>query len=258
MTADERIAQLERDLADERAERRRLAAMVEQMVMAQIAREREEQSAKATRRARNVRHRSVDVSDAVSSASPETSHETSHSPSPSSSPFPSSFPPSPTPSSPYPLSFPPSSPPPPSASPSAEALVLTPAAPGKKPRKEPKEPDTRHQPLVKALVGSGFPFDGGKDAAHVTALLALADQRPETAGEAAPAEVLRRASIGWTQFPAYHSARTLSALRSKWGDLGERAATGRGPAPPSDFSAPAREYTPPAWLDETYGKETEQ
>lgn len=96
-----------------------------------------------------------------------------------------------------------------------------PAKPAKKPREKKPPPDKptdpRHAPLVAALTAEGWPFDGGKDAANVKALLALADQQETTRGETAGLEVLRRARIAWAQFPGYHSARTLADLRSKWG-----------------------------------------
>lgn len=91
-----------------------------------------------------------------------------------------------------------------------------------KPRKGPgcgQTTDPRHAPLVRALTDSGWPFDGPKDAAQVKALLALADQQETTRGEGAGNEVLRRARIAWDQFPDYHSARTLTQLRSKWGEF---------------------------------------
>jgi hypothetical protein len=102
-----------------------------------------------------------------------------------------------------------------------------------------KPPDHRHAPLVKALTSAGWPFDGGKDAAHVTALLALADQREATHGEAAPAEVMRRAKIARDQ-DGFNSARTLGDFRAHWGRF-ERpeARRGNGVQAPvmSDFSA---------------------
>lgn len=131
-------------------------------------------------------------------------------------------------------------------------------APRKRAQRPDKATDARHAPLVKALVGLGFPFDGGKDAKHVEQLLVLADQQAPTTGPAAPGEVLRRARIAWDQFGAFqfHSARTLSGLRAKWGEFAEarQQLQGRGPAPPSDFEKP-REYVEPAWLDPNFGKE---
>jgi len=106
------------------------------------------------------------------------------------------------------------------------------------PAKTPKEPkkreptgDPRHAPLVKALTDAGWPFDGPKDAAQVKALLALADQQEATRGDVAGVEVLRRARIAWSQFPSFHSARTLSGLRSKWGEFATPD-EGRSQGPP--------------------------
>lgn len=135
-------------------------------------------------------------------------------------------------------------------------IASAPPAPAKTPKAAKKrEPtgDSRHAPLVKALTGAGWPFDGAKDAAQVKALLALADQQQATAGAAAMAEVVRRAAIAWGQFPGFNSARTLGDFRAHWGRF-QQPDVGRGPAPPSDFEKP-REYVEPAWLDPDYGKE---
>lgn len=135
------------------------------------------------------------------------------------------------------------------------AVASAPQVPraSRKSRTSPDKPtDPRHAPLVKALVEEiGFPFDGGKDGAHVKALLALADQQEATRGGSAGLEVLRRARIAWSQFPGFHSARTLSGLRSKWGEFAQ-ADSGRGPAPPSNFDAPSK-HVEPAWLDPEFG-----
>lgn len=121
--------------------------------------------------------------------------------------------------------------------------------------KEAKPPDPRHAPLVKALTDAGWPFDGGKDAACVKALLALADQQEATRGDLAGVEVLRRARIAWDQFPDFYSARTLSGLRSKWGEfIVPRGHTGRGPAPPSNFEEPPKPHHF-EWLDYDKPKE---
>lgn len=107
-----------------------------------------------------------------------------------------------------------------------ELLPDVPPTPPVKPAKKAKEAkkpeaqgDPRHSPLIASLTAEGWPFDGGKDAAHVKALLALADQQEATRGKLAGLEILRRARIAWAQFPSYHSARTLSGLRSKWGEF---------------------------------------
>lgn len=103
------------------------------------------------------------------------------------------------------------------------AGASAPAAHAKKAKEAKKEPtgDPRHAPLVRALTDAGWPFDGPKDAAQVKALLALADQQEATRGALAGLEVLRRAQIAWSQFPGFHSARTLSGLRSKWGEFAQ-------------------------------------
>ena len=145
--------------------------------------------------------------------------------------------------------------------PASQAAFPGVAGPPSKPAKtrkakaEGKPSDPRHAPLVKVLVEEvGFPFDGGKDAANVAALLALADQQPATAGPAAPGEVVRRARLAWSQFPGFYSARTLALLRSRWGDFQAPAAPGRGPAPPSDFSTPTQ-VPHFQWLDADFGKD---
>jgi hypothetical protein len=99
-----------------------------------------------------------------------------------------------------------------------------PAKPAKKAKEAKKPPpdkptDPRHADLVAKLTAEGWSFDGGKDAANVKALLGLADQQEATRGELAGMEVLRRARIAWGQFPGFHSARTLTGLRSKWGEF---------------------------------------
>jgi len=119
----------------------------------------------------------------------------------------------------------------------------TPAAKPAKKAKEAKKPDAptdpRHADLVAKLTAEGWPFDGGKDAANVKALLGLADQQEATRGELAGMEVLRRARIAWAQFPSFHSARTLSGLRTKWGEFatpehedGGRVSDGMRPTAP--------------------------
>jgi hypothetical protein len=111
-------------------------------------------------------------------------------------------------------------------------IVLEPkAARRSRPRKDGTPPDPRHAPLVKALTDAGFPFLGGRDAKNVTALLAIADQQPDTRGELAHAEILRRARLGWAQRPGFHSAGSLSALVAKWGDLERPANGGAAPEP---------------------------
>lgn len=117
----EEIQRLRAELAEERAERRRLSETLRVMVETQARERAAEAEAKATRRARNARHRS--------GASRETSHETrietSQPPTPSSSPPPpfSLSPPSaPSPSILYPFS--PASPPPPPETVSSAAAEL--------------------------------------------------------------------------------------------------------------------------------------
>lgn len=219
MTPEERIAQLERDLADERAERKRLASIVERMVLAQIDREQAEQTTKAMRRARNTRHRSGDASEAVSCASPETSQ-------PFPPPLKGSPPPS-VPSSPSPISSPPS-------------LFPPSAVASKAPRRKGGvfAPDPRHAPLVKDLTDAGYPFHGGKDAKAVSTLLALADQREASRGEAAGVEVLRRARIAWA-WVGFPACKSLTELASHWGHYEHEQARGAGPPRATDGLMPA-------------------
>lgn len=95
MTDAERIAALERELAEERAERRRISETLRVMVEAQARREAAEAERKAIRSARNARHRNTETS-------PCASPETSQPPSPllEGSPLPS------TPTLPPPISSP--------------------------------------------------------------------------------------------------------------------------------------------------------
>lgn len=90
--------------------------------------------------------------------------------------------------------------PPPASAEAREELRLKPlVAKRLKAKPEKPQPDPRHAPLVAQLVEAtpGYTFAGGGDAMAVTHLLALADAQSETAGERAPAEVLRRWRIGW-------------------------------------------------------------
>lgn len=130
------------------------------------------------------------------------------------------------------------SPPASPAAPREELRLESQETPRRTRRKEPAPTDPRHAPLVKALVEEiGFPFDGGKDAQNVKALLALADQQPATSGDAAPAEILRRARIARGQH-GFNSARTLGDFRAHWGRFEAPEQHRAGPAPPSDFSRP--------------------
>lgn len=225
MTTEERIAQLEAALTLERAKVHELSTALAAAVASDAHVKRVTADRKAARAVQNraAYERRKQSQQQIQRA--ESGAELRAEPPAPPPPFPSSFPPSPAPSSPYPLSFPPSSPPP-SASqepevPERPELVLEAKAPKPKVRKQAAEKptDPRHAPLVKALTNAGWPFDGGKDGAHVKALLALSDQQEATRGELAGLEVLRRAQIAWSQFPGFHSARTLSGLRSKWGEF---------------------------------------
>lgn len=243
MTPEERIAQLEEALALERAKVHELSAALAAAVSADAHAKRVAADRKAARAAQNraayERRKQIQHPIQHEIQRAETGAE---SPAPPS-PFPSSFPPSPETSSPYPLSFPPSSPPPtdlfPGFADAPQAHSAPPAKKAKEAKKREPTGDPRHAPLVKALTDAGWPFDGGKDAAHVKALLALADQQEATRGDLAGLEVIRRAGIAWSQFPGFHSARTLSGLRSKWGEFAQADTGTRGPAPPSSFDVPA-------------------
>lgn len=115
-------------------------------------------------------------------------------------------------------------------------LFGTPSAPpGKTKAKREPQGDPRHRPLTDALVAAdvelrGGPYGhrGGRDAKAVSDCLALADQSPETAGEKASAEVLRRWRIArrWHGFPACNS---LTDLATHWNAYvrEQDAATGR-------------------------------
>jgi len=238
VTDADRIAQLEAALALERAKVRELTATVEQIARnvteADSARARtleEDSRSKALRRERNRRHREAkkmarETLEDVSVAS----HETSHLPPPlKGSPPPSA------PSSPSPISSPPS------LFPSLASQAALPAKKARKAKEGP--PDHRHAPLVKALVGIGFPWDSTASAmmaATVSALLSRADEVPATAGEAAQAEVLRRGRIALAQ-TGYNSARSLPEFRRAWDRFAEPERHSRGPAPPSsdaDFAKP--------------------
>lgn len=149
-------------------------------------------------------------------------------PPPSSSSLPSSFPPSSKPPSSYPLSFPPSSPAPTPdlfGAASAPPPLAVPVTAKRKPLADKPPGDVRHQPLVDALFASGWSLGGGRGAKAVKDLLALADERETTRGDAAPGEVSRRAALAraHTGFP---SVRSLWELVTHWAHF-ETA----GPAP---------------------------
>lgn len=122
------------------------------------------------------------------------------------------------------------------AVPAREPLVLDgqqPEKPTKRPTKAkaPREPagDPRHRPLADALVAAGYPFHGGRSAKAVSDLLALADQREDSRGEAAHAEIMRRARIGWA-WVGFPSCRSIPELAAHWGHYEhEQQARGQGP-----------------------------
>lgn len=119
MTSEQdEVQRLRAELAEERAERRRLSETLRVMVETQARERAAEAERKAARSARNARHRTK----APPEASHETRTETSHPPAPSPSPPPSfslSPPSAPSPSILYPFS--PASPPPPPAKASSAA-----------------------------------------------------------------------------------------------------------------------------------------
>lgn len=236
-------AELERlraELAEERAERRRLSETLRVMAEAQVRREAALAEQKAIRKARNDRYRSSETSH-------ETHHETSQDVAPppplDGSPPPSRIPPSPTPlSSPPPFPAPEGSP----GERLQAALDLPGAEPLPKPGKPPKPPkapkpppepkgDSRHKPLVAELVAV-FLAKTGKaygflpvDARKVKDLLTLADQDPETRGERAPPEIARRWGIGLdTVWPNGQTpVQSLTALVQRWNECRElRTAAG--------------------------------
>jgi hypothetical protein len=81
-----------------------------------------------------------------------------------------------------------------------------------------KTVDPRHAPLVDALTKAGASFDGGRDAANVSALLALATQA--VGAESAAAEVESR-WLAAMAHEGYPRVRTLTELRARWGHFGE-------------------------------------
>lgn len=104
----------------------------------------------------------------------------------------------------------------------------------KKPKSPDKPTDPRHAPLVKALVEEqGWELGGGRGAKAVTALLAAADEAPATRGEAAPAEVLRRAAnalekrrVAPAAFPA---VAALWELAQHWAHFATAPSRATGP-----------------------------
>lgn len=125
----------------------------------------------------------------------------------------------------------------------ADMLPGVPPTPPAKPAKKPREKtpaaqaDPRHGPLSAALVALGWPHHGGRTATAIKALLAHADRMPDTAGERAQDEIMRRAAIAraWVGFP---TVAELHELAHNWGHFAEPQRPRGGPAPPSDFVNP--------------------
>lgn len=242
MTPAERIAQLEAELARERASRERLERALEDSAAAVRAAADDRRTLESRRATDRERRRRADEEKRRRALGATTSRDVTTSDSreshvstpPSSPPFPSPFPPSPDPSSPYPLSFPPSSPspsfPPPAvasaASGQGELLPSAPPTPPAKPEKKPraKKPDgptdPRHAPLSAALVALGWPHHGGRTAAAIRDLLAHADRLPTTAGDKAQAEIMRRAAIAKAS-DTFPRVRELDELALKWGHFAD-------------------------------------
>jgi hypothetical protein len=133
--------------------------------------------------------------------------------------------------------FPPAS----QAPPRVELRLEPPASPRRAARKPEKPTDPRHAPLVQLLVeacrdvtGRPYRFAGGQDAAAVAALLASADQDPDTRGERAPPEVVRRWKIGlaWRWGNGEAPVQDLSALNKRW-----MACASTATAPPQRLSS---------------------
>lgn len=100
-----------------------------------------------------------------------------------------------------------------------------PDKPAKKAREAKKPPteaptDLRHAPLSAALVALGWPHHGGRTAAAVKALLAHADRIPDTAGDKAQAEILRRAALA-KAYDGFPRVRELDELALKWGHFAD-------------------------------------
>lgn len=268
MTADERIACLEAQLADRD---RAIVAMAEALRAANLRLQQEGDAARLLQEHRDAarikkqRQRALrglgvwdgrqDVSrDSGAVVSPGQSRDNEGTPLPP--PLEGSPPPS-VPSSPSPISSPPSSFSP-SARPRNELRLETQQAPRKRAQKPPKPEkvtDPRHGPLSDAMVAAGWPHHGGRTGRAVSELLALADRIPPglKPAEGAPAEVLRRAAIAKAH-EGFPRVREVHELVTNWGHFERQPQSHRGPAPPSDFEKP-REYVEPAWLDPNFGKE---
>lgn len=126
-----------------------------------------------------------------------------------------------------------------------------PDKPAKKPRRSPDKPtDPRHGPISAALVARGWPHHGGRTATAIKALLAHADRMPETAGEGAQPEIMRRAAIA-KAYEGYPRVRELHELAAHWGHFETQPQTARGPSPPSDFENPRPASPLPEYLRST-------
>lgn len=139
----------------------------------------------------------------------------------------------------------------------AQSLLLAVEVEPEKPKRAPKAPaapkgDARHHPLFRAMdaayaeVLPGEKWDtsgnmGGREAKAISALLAKADATPETSGEKAPAEVLRR----WRNALGDHFSRVRYAhvLVDRWGAY----ATARSAGPAVNHRAPVRAESQPQY-----------
>lgn len=217
MTLEERIAQLETELARERAEK---AALLE-VVQALAVRRR---SSGAERQARYRASRAVTSDVTVTRHSDVT---------PLPPPLDGSPPPS-IPSSPSPLSSPPSLfPLPSSAAPRGELQLESQEAPrqpkSRRPKPE-KPPDPRHAPLTRELVEAGWPHHGGRTAKAVTDLLELAAQGGQYE-DAGYHEVVRRAAIARAH-DGFPRVRELHELVPHWGHFATVPRLAQGPPRP--------------------------
>lgn len=253
MTPEERIAQLEAELARERTSRERMERALEDAMAAVRAAADDRRALEARRTADRERknasriRRLGDVSRDRGDDLSRDSHVTPPSP---SLPPPSSSPSLSAPISPPPISSPNPSPPPlvsPSAPPRNELRLEPQEAPRqvRKPRaRAPRSPtDPRHAPLTQELVASGWAHHGGRTAKAVAELLQLAAQGGHE-GDAGHHEIVRRATIARAH-DGFPRVRELHELVPNWGHFAEvPRRNGGGPAPPSSWDL-SKELPPP-------------
>lgn len=111
--------------------------------------------------------------------------------------------------------------------------------------------DPRHAPLVQSLAATGYTLLR-EDFRHISELLALADQAAGTAGEKAPAEVLRRWAIGraWRWGNGHAPCQSLRRLVDCWNECRSTETAPPAQAQRHASGASRAPLTPTPWSEE--------